>query len=340
MRYALLGGSGIRVSRLALGTALFGVAPEANTADAVVGAALDAGVNLIDTANAYGNRPHFDRPGVPPALLRESAEEILGRVLAGRRDDLVLCTKAQEPVGDGVNDRGLSRRHLFDQLDRSLRRLRTDHVDVFYAHHPDPATPLETTLAAMDDLIRAGKARHCALSTFPAWQAVHALWICDDRRLYPPVALQVRYHLLAREVEAEIMPAALRFGLSLVAFSPLAGGLLAGPAVRDRQITGDARWGGGAFTPSQVAAAARFEALAAASGHRPDHLAIAWLLSRPGVAAAIVGPETPAEMAAAAGAADLSLGTDVRDALDVIGADGVREPAPRPKRPQPSGLGT
>ncbi|WP_343448485.1 aldo/keto reductase [Micromonospora oryzae] len=338
MRYALLGPSGIRVSRIALGTATFGVAPDAACADAVVGAALDAGINLVDTANAYGNLPHFDRPGVPPAAERESAEEILGRALAGRRDDVVLCTKAQEPVGPGVNDRGLSRRHLFAQLDRSLRRLRTDHVDVFYAHHPDPATPLETTLAALDDLVRAGKARHCALSTFPAWQTVHALWICDDRRLHPPVALQVRYHLFARGVEAEIVPLADRFGLSVVAFSPLAGGLLAGAAARTRAHAGESRWGGGAFTPSQQAAAAQVEEIAAAAGHRADELAVAWLLSRPTVAAAIVGAENPEEVAAAGRAAALIPDAEVLARLDAIDVAEIREPKPRVARPTAPGV--
>jgi 1-deoxyxylulose-5-phosphate synthase len=333
VRYTYLGTTGIAVSRIALGTSLFGVAPDADGAREMIAAADDLGVNVIDTADAYGNLPHFDRPGVPPAAERESAEEIIGRALGARREKFVLSTKAMEPVGPDVNDRGLSRRHLYDALDRSLRRLRTDHVDLFYAHHPDPSTPLESTVATMDQLVRAGKVRHWALSTYPAWQTVQALWIADDRRLEPPVALQVRYHLLARGAETEIVPAAHRFGLSLMVFSPLGGGLLAGRSAADRHFAGETRWGGAAFTPSQLAAAERLDTVAAAAGRPAAQLALAWLLGRPGVASAIVGPESVADLEAAAGAVDLELTDDVRAALDALADPPVTEPAPRPRRP-------
>lgn len=242
--YSVLGTSGMRVSKLALGTATFGVAPTEAEADRVIGAAVDAGINLIDTANAYGNLAHFDRPGAPAATERSSAEEIIGACLKGRRDGLLISTKASEPIGLNVNDRGLSRRHLLSQIDRSLSRLRTDHVDIFYAHHPDPDTPLEDTLMTLDGLVRSGKARTYGLSTFPAWATVHALWTADRRNLHSPVCLQVRYSMVARAVEAEIVPAARRFGLSLVVFSPLAGGLLTAAASRHQRYRGEMRWGG------------------------------------------------------------------------------------------------
>ena len=335
MDYSFLGGSGMRVSKLVLGTALFGVAPLERDADALIGAALDAGINAIDTANAYGNLPHFDRPGVPPAAARKSAEEIIGGVLGSRRDQVILSTKASEPVGPGVNDRGLSRRHLFEQLDRSLERLRTDHVDLFYAHHPDPNTPLEQTVAALDDLVRAGKTRSWALSTFPAWQTMQALWISDQRSLLPPVCLQVRYSMVARQVETEIVPVAREFGLSLVVFSPLAGGLLAGRAARERDWSGEKRWGGSTFTPSQLAAAEQLDALATEWGHDPAELALAWVVNRPAVAAAIVGPESPAELAASVRAIDVaaSLEPEQLELLSEIGRTGIIEPAGRPPKP-------
>lgn len=335
MDYSFLGTSGMRVSKLVLGTALLGVAPVEKDADALIGAALDAGINAIDSANAYGNLAHFDRPGVPPADQRKSAEEIIGAVLGSRRDDIVLSTKASEPVGPGPNDRGLSRRHLFQQLDRSLSRLRTDHVDLFYAHHPDPNTPLEQTIAALDDLVRAGKTRSWALSTYPAWQTMQALWISDQRHLLPPVCLQVRYSMVARQVETEIAPVAREFGLSLVVFSPLAGGLLAGKAARERSWSGETRWGGSAFTPSQLAAAQQLDELAAAWGHEPAELALAWVVTRPTVAAAIVGPESPAELAASARAIEVaaSLEPEQLDRLSEIGRTGIIDPAGRPPKP-------
>jgi 1-deoxyxylulose-5-phosphate synthase len=334
MDYSVLGTSGMRISKLALGTATFGVAPSEADADRVIGAALDAGINAIDTANAYGNLAHFDREGAPPASERRSAEEIIGAVLGSRRADVVLSTKASETVGPGVNDRGLSRRHLVDQLDQSLRRLRTDHVDLFYAHHPDPDTPLDETLATLDDLVRTGKTRSYGLSTYPAWQSVQALWISDRRSIRPPACLQVRYSMVARQVETEIVPAALRFGMSLVVFSPLAGGLLSRAVDRDRPYSGESRWGGGAFTPSQLAAANELESVADEWGHPPSRLALAWVLSRPGVAAAIIGPESAEEVVASAAAVDLGarLTTEQCARLDEIGAHGIVDPTPRPTK--------
>jgi aryl-alcohol dehydrogenase-like predicted oxidoreductase len=335
MEYSLLGNSGMRVSKLVLGTALFGVAPLERDADEVIGTALDLGINAIDTANAYGNLAHFDRDGVPPAAERRSAEEIIGSVLGARRDDVVLSTKASEPVGPGPNDRGLSRRHLTEQLERSLRRLRTDHVDLFYAHHPDPDTPLEQTIATLDNLVRSGKTRSWALSTYPAWQTAQAMWIADKRNATPPACLQVRYSLVARQVETEIVPAAEEFGLSLIVFSPLAGGLLAGEAARGREWSGEKRWGGGGFTPSQLAAAEALDSLAAEWGFTSAQLALAWVLRRPTVAAAIVGPESASELAASSAAVDLAADLDASQLarLGEIGRSGIVEAEGRPAQP-------
>lgn len=334
MKYSLLGNTGMKVSKVILGTALFGVAPLEADADALIGAALDAGINAIDTANAYGNLPHFDRPGVPPAADRSSAEEIIGRALVGRRDQVVLSTKASEPVGPGPNDRGLSRRHLTEQLERSLKRLRTDHVDMFYAHHPDPDTPLEQTIATLNDFVWSGKARSYALSTFPAWQTMQALWTSDKRNLLPPSCLQVRYSMVARQVETEIVPVAREYGLSLVVFSPLAGGLLAGPRSRSRDWAGETRWGGGGFTESQLAAAAQLDELARAWGSTAAELALSWAITRPTVAAAIIGSETPEEIAQSVSAVELadSLDAEQLALLDEIGRSGIIDAAPRPRR--------
>jgi len=257
MDYAVLGRTGIRVSRLCLGTATFGVAPLAADAGALVGAALDAGVNFFDTANAYGNLPHFDRPTAPPAAQR---------------------------------------------------------------HHPDPDTGLDETLRTLDELVRSGKVRHAALSTYPAWETVQALWICDDRRLHPPACVQVRYSLLDQRVAPELVPMCARFGLPVVAFSPLAGGLLAGRAAAGRQFAGERRWGGGGFTDQQRGAAARVEELAGRWGHPVHRVALGWLLAQPVVASAIIGVEHPAELAASLAALDLTLDPDQLAALGAIGA--------------------
>ncbi|WP_020576540.1 aldo/keto reductase [Actinopolymorpha alba] len=319
MEYSLLGPSGVRVSKVCIGTATFGVAPTAEDADRVVHAALDHGINFFDTANAYGNLAHFDRPGMPTWEQREPAEEILGRALRGRRDEVILATKSRERIGPGVNDLGLSRRHVMAQLENSLRRLGTDYVDIYYAHHPDPDTPLEQTLRAFDDMVRQGKVRYVALSTYPAWEMTHALWICGERNLHAPICAQVRYNLLDRSPEAEVVPACLRFGLSLVTFSSLHGGLLAGLDVAAREVSGWKRWGGQGFSEEELRVARKLEKVSAEWGVRPHHLALVWLWSRPVVASAIIGPETAAEVTANAAAVDVTLDSEQLAVLEALG---------------------
>lgn len=231
MKYSVLGRTGMKVSRICLGTATFGVAPTAQDADQVIGAAQDLGINFIDTADVYGNMPVFDRPGAPAAADREPAEQILGRALRGRRDNMVIATKSNGVIGHDVNQRGLSRRHIIRQVETSLRRLETDFIDLYYAHDPDPDTPLDETLAVYDDLIRQGKIRAVGLSNHPAWQLTHALWIADDRRLHAPVVAEVKYNLIDRAAERELAAACTQFGVSIVPYAPLHGGLLADLAV-------------------------------------------------------------------------------------------------------------
>lgn len=317
MKYSVLGPSGIRVSQICLGSATFGVAPTSQEADEVVGAALDLGVTFFDTANVYGSAPTFDRPGHPPAAQRESAEEILGRALEGRRDEVVLATKSGERrVGAGA---GLSRRHIIGQVEQSLRRLRTDHIDVYYGHFPDPHTPLEQTLAVYDDLIRQGKTRYAALSNHPAWQMTEALWIADDRRLVSaPVTAQVQYSLLHRGPEAELVPACSRFGISIVPFAPLHGGLLADLSVLEREIAGDQRYGGTGFSAQEIAVARALDGLAREWGLEMQQVSLAWLLSRPAVASVIVGAETAEEMRANASAAEVELSAEQLEAVSAL----------------------
>jgi 1-deoxyxylulose-5-phosphate synthase len=314
MDYCLLGPTGVRVSKICLGTATFGVAPDAQEAERVVGAALDAGVNFFDTANVYGASPTFDRPGAPPAAEREPAEQILGRALAGQRDDVVIATKSGERRFDPAA--GLSRRYIIQQVEHSLRRLGTDYIDLYYAHFPDPHTPLDQTLSAYDDLVRQGKLRYVALSNHPAWQVTHALWIADDRRLAAaPVCIQVKYNLIDRAAEVELVPACVRFGLSIVPFGPLHGGLLASSQVQQRGVQGDQRFGGPGFTEAELEIGRTVE-----RGLQPYQVSLAWLLSRPAVASAIVGAETVEEVTANATAADVILEQAQLDALTALGA--------------------
>src|SRR4051794_8162471 len=204
MEYSVLGRTGMRVSRICLGTATFGVAPDPQEADRIVGAALDLGVNFVDTADVYGNMPVFDRVGAPPAAEREPAERILGRALRGRRDEVVIATKSNGITGLGVNDRGLSRRHVVRQVEASLRRLETDWIDLYYAHDPDPDTPLEETLAVYDDLIRQGKIRAVGLSNHPPGRSPRLCGSPTTAAWHPaPVAAEVKYSLVDRAAERE-----------------------------------------------------------------------------------------------------------------------------------------
>jgi aryl-alcohol dehydrogenase-like predicted oxidoreductase len=330
VRYTLLGRTGVRVSTVCLGTAFLGIAPLEADAPRLVARAVDGGINFLDTANSYGNQTRFDRPGIPLAADRPSSEELVGRGVRSRRHEVVIATKVQERVGEGPNDGGpagggLTRRHIMSQCERSLRRLGTDYIDVYYAHHPDPTTPLDQTLRAFDDLVRQGKVRYPALSNYPAWELTRALWLADRLRLNPPVAMEMPYNLLDRSVEQDVVPACLSLGISITAYSALAEGLLTGrytPAGGGATAAPDERGGGAGepppvrhgaghrFPEPRLAAAARLVRLGAEWGHSPAHLALAWLCTRPAVAAAIVGPETESQLDALLPAADFELSAE------------------------------
>lgn len=318
MQYKQLGSTGVRVSAIALGTATFGVAPQEALASRLVARALDLGINVFDTANSYGNQPRFDRPGAPLAAQRASAEEILGKALTGRRDQALICSKVMEHVGDGPNDWGLSRLHIFNQIEQSLRRLNTDHLDIYYAHHADPTTPIDETLRAFDDLQKQGKIRYCALSTFQPSQTVEALWRADRLGTCAPVANQVPYNLANREHERDMIPACTRNGMSLMAFSPLAGGLFSG-TVAGREFVGHKRWGGPGFSEDQLALAEQLRQISAQSDLTEPQLALGWLIAQPCIASAIVGAESEDELVAASSAAATPLPADLLAAVDAVG---------------------
>lgn len=328
MEYRILGASGVRVSILCLGTAFFGIRPAGRDVDAIVGRALDAGVNFIDTANSYGNQARFDRPGYPTWRERPSSEECVGRAIRGRRDRVVVATKVQERVGDGPNDGGsggggLTRRHIVEQCERSLLRLGTDWIDLYYAHHVDPTTPIDQTMRAFDDLVRAGKVRYVGLSNFAGWELARAHGLCERRGWVAPVAMEMPYSLANRWIEREVVPACQAHDVGLTCYSPLEAGLLTG------EVTGDTpagdpirvRRGGQPFTAAQVALAHRLADLARAWGAPPASLTLSWLAGRPGVTSVILGPETTADLDAGLAGVTHLLDASQRQVLDGLVLD-------------------
>ena len=315
MQYAFLGKTGVKVSRISLGAAAFGVAPVEADAIKLVDRAIDLGINFFDTANSYGANSRFDRPGLPTAAEREPSEVILGRALKGRRHDVILATKASERVGDGLNDMGLSRVHLMQQLENSLRRLQTDHVDVYYAHHSDANVPIEETLDTFDIMIRQGKVRYCALSNFLGWETTEALWKSESFRLHAPVVLQSAYNFVDRRVETEVLPVARKYGLSFYAFSPVAGGILGGRSVLDRQVAGRQRWGGKPFDEDEVRTVLWWDEFAKEAAIPPGQLALAWVLNRPGVTGVVIGPERIESLEGSCQTVDLDIAPDLMEKL-------------------------
>ncbi len=326
MQYTFLGRSGVQVSRIGLGTAQFGMAPLEKDAAALVSAAIDLGINYIDTSDDYGNRPGWERPGTPPAHLRKSAEEILGRVLKGRRHEVIIATKVTPrygaPIVDGKPDKtGLDRVHIMRQVEESLRQLQTDYIDIYNAHHHDFHTPIDVTLRAFEDLIQQGKVRYYTLGGYPAWHFVETVMMAEKLNVSGPVAHQVPYTITNRAVERDVVPAALRFGIDLTTYAPLGGGYLAGLEATQRPIAGRQRYWGAdvpAFTPGQAAVAEKMDALGNEWGFPPAQIAISWVLSRPAVANVIMAAETTAELEQNVAATDVTLSEPLLDALSTI----------------------
>jgi aryl-alcohol dehydrogenase-like predicted oxidoreductase len=319
MEHRQLGRSGLRISALTLGTMTFGgEGPFANVGSVdlagvrrQIDLAMDAGVNLIDTADVYSH-------GL--------SEELIGQALEGRRDRVLLATKARMPMGDGPNDAGLSRQHLIEACDASLRRLRTDHIDLYQVHEWDGHTPLEETLDTLDGLVRAGKVRYIGCSNYAGWQVTKALGISDRLGLQRFVSQQIYYSLQARDAEYELVPVALDQGLGILVWSPLAGGLLTGKYRRDhpdpesgRQLT---EWDEPPVRDREQLydVIEVLVEIAEARGVSPAQVALAYALGRPGVTSVIVGARTEEQLADNLKAADLALADDERARLDEASA--------------------
>ena len=325
MEHRQLGRSGLRVSTITLGTMGFAATGgfdsigdiDVDGARRQLDMCIDAGVNLVDTANMYS---------------AGASEETLGQAIEGRRDRLMVATKVRFAMGEGANDAGLSRWHIIESVEASLRRLRTDHIDLLQVHEWDGQTPLEETLSALDDLVRAGKVRYVGASNYTAWQLVKAMGIAERRGLEPFVSQQIHYTPQAREAEFELLPAGLDQGLGTLVWSPIAGGLLSGKYRRDQEGPEGSRHLGDWDEPPVHDTEALYDLVEVlvevgeAHGVSAAQVTLAWLLTRPAVTSLIIGARTEEQLADNLAAAELSLTAEEVERIDV---------ASRPHLPYP-----
>jgi aryl-alcohol dehydrogenase-like predicted oxidoreductase len=316
MDYRSLGRTGVQVSPLCLGAMNFGGPTSEADSIIMIDAAMDAGINFIDTANVYN---------------AGASEQVVGKALArdGKRAQVVLATKVNGTMGDGPNERGISRYHIMRACDDSLRRLQTDHIDLYQLHRPSLSIPPDETLRALDDLVRAGKVRYIGCSTFPAWMVMEALMVSAQEHLVRFVSEQPPYNLLDRRIENELVPLCQKYGLALLPWSPLAGGILAG-----RYRAGDvpegsraARSGldspfGQRLTERSVAAGTKVSALASERGLSASQLALLWAKDQPGVTAPIIGPRTIEHLQDNLAILGRSLSDEDRRTLDEVNGPG------------------
>jgi aryl-alcohol dehydrogenase-like predicted oxidoreductase len=311
MEYRNLGRCGLKVSEICLGTMTFGHVTDETEAKRIVDLAFDSGVTFFDTANTYsGGR----------------SEELLGRVLEGRRQGAVLATKFTNPTGPGPNDSGMSRKHIMDTIEASLRRLQTDYVDIYYIHHLDTLTPLEEALRALDDLVHQGKVRYIACSNYEAWRLCEALWISETHNLARFVCLQPQYSLVVRDIEAELIPACQYKGLGVVVWAPLASGFLTGKyAPGQRNVPGSRSAENWAFferffAPSADQTLAELLAIAGELRRPPAQVALRWALQQPGITSTIVGARNAEQLRESLGASGWELDGTQQERLSRVSA--------------------
>jgi len=317
MEFRTLGRTGVQVSRFGLGTMVLGAWGNTDHDDCIrlINRAVDGGINLIDTADVYAYG---------------ESEEIVGQALAGRRrDDVVLATKFHNAMDDDPNHRGNSRRWINTAVDDSLRRLRTDHIDLYQIHRPDPSTDIGETVDALTDLVRAGKIGMWGTSTFPAADLVETCWAADRRGVAAPHSEQPPYSIMCRGIEGDVLPTCRRHGIGVLVWSPLSGGWLTGKYQRSspapagsRATTNPDHFDGD--NDAKFAAAERLGLIAAEAGLTMTQLALAWSVEHPAVTAALIGPRTNDQLDDLLTAADVTLGADVLDAIDEVvppGAD-------------------
>ena len=325
-----LGRTGLRVSRLCLGTMTFGYQCDEPLAYRILDHALEHGIDFLDTADCY--------PLTPDPAENGRTEEILGRWLRGRRDSVVLATKGNMAMGPAPWDQGNSRKHIMRAIDGSLTRLGTDHVDLYQLHFPDPDTPIDETLRALDDLVRSGKVRYLGVSNFPAWRLARAIGRAEVLGCAPLVSAQPRYNLLFREFERDLLPLCAEEGLAVIPYNPLAGGLLSGkhrggegPREGTRYTLGKTgeRYRERYWRERQLLAVDALATLAEEAGMPLPQLAIAWLLAKPAVTAPILGATRPEQLDAAIAALAAPLAPELVARLDELTVEFRRGDAER-----------
>jgi aryl-alcohol dehydrogenase-like predicted oxidoreductase len=332
MTHRRLGRTGLKVSEICLGTMTFAGQSDEPTSFRILDEASSRGVRFIDTADAY--------PIPPDPATAGRTEEVIGKWFSqnGRRHEFVLATKCRIRVGLGPNDQGLSRRHVLAACEASLRRLRTDYVDLYQAHMPDPETPIDETLRAFDDLVRAGKVRYIGCSNYPAWQLAIAQGVSERTGWSRYDCVQPRYNLLYREIETELLPLCRDQGIGVIVYNPLAGGLLSGKHEVAGPPTPGTRFSLGAsgelyrdryWHEAQFAAVKSLHELCQKRGLKLATVSVAWVLTRPGVTSAIVGASRPEQLVDTLSATDLTLDSEILTACEAVWWTLPRRPAER-----------
>lgn len=317
MAFRSLGRTGVQVSALCLGAMNFGGPTPEDESHRIIDAALDGGINFLDTANVYN---------------AGESEQIVGRALQrnGRRDEVVLATKVHGVMGNGPNDRGNSRYHIIRACEDSLRRLQVDHIDLYQLHRPSLEIPQDETLRAFDDLIRAGKVRYIGCSTHPAWMVMEAIMTSERLGIARYISEQPPYNLLDRRIENELVPLAQRYGMALLPWSPLAGGILAGryndtealPEGSRLERSGRESLFGERVTRRGVEVARALEPIARERGLTASQLALLWCKDQPGITSPIIGPRTMQQLEEALKVLDMQLEDDDRERLDALNPPG------------------
>jgi 1-deoxyxylulose-5-phosphate synthase len=330
MQHVRLGRTGLQVSRVCLGTMTFGLQIDEDASRAILDKAASAGVTFLDTADAYPLGGDLTTVG--------RTEEIIGRWMHGKRDDYVVATKCFAPMGPNRWDMGNSRRHIMDAIDASLRRLQTDFVDLYQVHFDDPGVPLDETLGALDDLVRAGKVRYIGCSNYLAYRLARALGRSDVKSIARYESVQPRYNLLFREFERELFPLCLEEGVGVIPYNPIAGGMLSGKHDRSRapdegtrftlgnagKMYQDRYWHDNVFDTVD-----ELVKIASDAGMPLPTLAVAWTLRHPAITAPIVGASRPDQLDATIAAVDVKLDDDLVDRLNQVTAAYRRGDAPR-----------
>ncbi len=309
MDYRRLGRSGLEVSVVGIGCNNFGRRLDLDGTAAVLNQAIDEGINLFDTADIYGGAG--------------ASEELMGKALEGKRHQVVLATKFAGPMGEGPMTKGTSRNHIMDAVENSLRRLNTDYLDLYQVHFPDPETPMEETMRALDDLVRSGKVRYIGNSNYAGWQIAHSQWIAEHYGLTKFISAQNEWSLLRRSVETEVIPAAQKFGTGVLPYFPLASGLLTGKYKRGQDAPEGTRLSAGpmaerALTDSNFDVVEKLEEYATTRGHTILELAMSWLASHPAVGSVIAGATKPEQVTSNAAAASWVLTDEERAEVDQI----------------------